>query len=110
MAKKFLIELRNDYVDWKDIYIIMDNAWYNRSYEVQDLAKELNIKIEYLLPYSPNLNLIERLWKFMNNKVLKNKYYKDFKAFLDWIFNFCSNLSEYKQDIDKIFSQNFEIV
>jgi len=39
----------------------MDNAAYNRVYLVQDYAKELNIKIEFLPPYAPNLNLIGRI-------------------------------------------------
>ncbi|WP_434062172.1 transposase [Candidatus Rhabdochlamydia oedothoracis] len=29
-------------------------------------------------PYSPDLNLIERLWRFMNKKVLNNRYYEKF--------------------------------
>lgn len=49
---------------------------------VTSLAKELEIELVYLPPYSPNLNLIERLWKFAKGK-LRVKYYGDFKSFVD---------------------------
>src|SRR6516162_3739206 len=31
--------------------------------------------------YAPNLNLIERLWKFVKKQCLYSKYYTDFSAF-----------------------------
>ena len=65
----------------KNITLIMDNAAYNRSWKVKALAKELKIKLFYLPPYSPNLNPIERLWKFMKKKVIYNKYYEKFDEF-----------------------------
>ena len=59
----------------RDLYIVLDNAPYNKSNRVRDLAKELGIKILYLPPYSPNLNPIERLWKFIKKKVMANRYF-----------------------------------
>ena len=56
----------------KHLYLVLDNAPYNRAKSVQDLAKKLEIKILYLPPYSPNLNPIERLWKFMKKKMHAN--------------------------------------
>jgi len=43
---------------------IMDNARYQRCNKVIEQAEVLGINILFLPPYSPNLNLIERLWKF----------------------------------------------
>ena len=43
----------------RNLYMVMDNAGYNKSYQVLDLAEELGIRIMYLPPYSPNLNPIE---------------------------------------------------
>ena len=65
----------------KRISVIMDNAGYNRSYEVKGLAKELRIKIIYLPPYSPNLNPVERLWEYMKREVMANRYFPDVKTF-----------------------------
>ena len=53
----------------KNIYVIIDNARYNRSRKIQEyLKKHPRIKITNLPPYSPNLNLIERLWKYFKNR------------------------------------------
>ena len=60
------------------LYMILDNAGYNKSYEVQDMAKELGIRIVYLPSYSPNLNPIERLLEIYeeegNGKHLFSRY------------------------------------
>ncbi len=45
------------------ITLVLDNARYQRNAVVQALAKQLGIALMYLPSYSPNLNLIERLWK-----------------------------------------------
>jgi transposase len=64
----------------KTIHIILDNARYQKCAIVQALAKELGIILQYIPPYSPNLNLIERVWKFVKAE-LRSKYYDDFSAF-----------------------------
>jgi transposase len=63
------------------ISIFLDNARYQRCKLVTDLAASLNIDLEFLPSYSPNLNLIERLWKFVKKKCLYAKYYPSFDAF-----------------------------
>jgi len=45
------------------ITIVLDNARYQRCKLVIAKAEELGIELLFLPPYSPNLNLIERLWK-----------------------------------------------
>lgn len=62
------------------IHIVLDNARYQKCEIFTSLAKELSIELVFLPPYSPNLNLIERLWKFTKAK-LRVKYYGDFTAF-----------------------------
>lgn len=79
-TKETLYKIRNHYRNEKKIVIILDNARYQRAYEVQELAKKLWIELVYLPPYSPNLNLIERLWKHMK-KLLSNKYYETIEEF-----------------------------
>ena len=52
---------------------------------VQDTAKELGIELLFLPSYSPNLNLIERLWKFVKKEVLNSRHHQDFKKFQEAI-------------------------
>ena len=56
---------------------------------MKNAAHSLNIELDYLPPYSPNLNPIERLWKVANEKVRNNTYFKnkrDFIAAIDELF------------------------
>lgn len=64
------------------ITLVLDNARYQKCAQVLDLAAALHIELLYLPAYSPNLNLIERLWKFTKKQCLYSKYYADlsFKA------------------------------
>jgi transposase len=63
------------------ITVILDNAAYQRCLLVQSLAAELDITLEFLPSDSPNLNLIERLWKFTKKQCLNNRHYETFAAF-----------------------------
>lgn len=63
------------------VTIILDNARYQKCALVKDLAMSLNIELLYLPAYSPNLNLIERLWKFVKKQCLYSKYYQNFTEF-----------------------------
>ena len=76
-----LVQLRNQHGSKGAIHLILDQAPYHRAQEVKDKANELNINLVYLPPYSPNLNLIERLWKVMNEHVRNNVYFKSAKYF-----------------------------
>ena len=60
------------------ITLILDNARYQRCDKVINKALELGIDLQFLPPYSPNLNLIERLWKFTKKQCLYNRYYESF--------------------------------
>jgi len=70
------------------VELILDGAGYHRSQALKDKAVELNIKLHYLPPYSPNLNPIERLWKVMNEHVRNNQYFSTAKEFRDKIDEF----------------------
>ena len=63
------------------ISLFLDNARYQKCALVQAMAVSLNIELCYLPAYSPNLNLIERVWKFVKRQCLYSQYYADFAAF-----------------------------
>lgn len=63
------------------VTVVMDNARYQRCRLVQAKAAALGIEILFLPTYSPNLNLIERLWKFVRKECLYAKYYEHFELF-----------------------------
>jgi transposase len=63
------------------ITLVMDNARYQRCRLVLERAAALGIELLFLPTYSPNLNLIERLWKFVRKECLYAKYYEHFDVF-----------------------------
>jgi len=76
---------------------------------MKDLAVELGISLQFLPSYSPNLNLIERLWKFVKKKCLYNVYYETFDEFTAGI-NDCLNRVEtdYKAELETLMKPNFQ--
>jgi transposase len=63
------------------VTLVLDNARYQRNAVVKSLAAELGIVLLFLPSYSPNLNLIERLWRFMKRKAAYGKYHPTFADF-----------------------------
>lgn len=61
--------------------LVLDNARYQRCAAVEAEAKRLGIGLLFLPSYSPNLNVIERLWKFTKKNALRGRHYTDFAAF-----------------------------
>jgi transposase len=93
----------------KKIHIVLDNARYQKCKMVTSLATELAIDLVFLPPYSPNLNLIERLWKFTKGK-LRVKYYGDFKSFrtaIDSIINGTSTV--FKDQIATLIGEKIQL-
>jgi len=61
--------------------LVLDDARYQKCALVRERAQQLNIQLVYLPPYSPNPNLIERLWKFVKKEVPYNTYYDRYDKF-----------------------------
>jgi len=82
----------------KPIYLVLDNARYQKCKLVQELALRLKINLVYIPPYSPNLNLIERLWKFVKNQ-LRTKSYECFDIFQEKIDSIVNSTDNMNKDI-----------
>ncbi len=94
------------------IYLIIDNARYYKNKDVQAyLEREgCRIKLKFLPPYSPNLNFIERLWKFMKKYIIGVKYREKFKEFENDIHQFFDNLDQYKTQLKQFIGTDLHLV
>jgi transposase len=91
------------------ITVVLDNARYQRCDLVIALAQELNIELLFLPPYSPNLNLIERVWKFTKKHCLNSKYYPKFSDFHGAIDGFLTNMhNTHTADLNTLLTLNFQ--
>jgi transposase len=91
------------------ITLVLDNARYQKCALVMDLAKELDIELLYLTTYSPNLNLIERLWKFVKKQCLYSIYYPDFNGFKEAITACLEQChTTHKQELDSLLTWRFQ--
>jgi transposase len=94
------------------IYVVEDNARYYRAKLVQDYLATSRVVPLFLPPYSPNLNLIERLWKFMHKEVLHNQYYDTYDKFKAAVHQFFDriNAGGYAAQLDSLLTENFHII
>lgn len=93
-----------------ELLLFADNGRANKSKLIKDwISQQSLIKIIYLPPYSPNLNLIERLWKFMRKNVINTRYYPELKDFKKAINDFFDNIDDYKQDLKTFIGLKFQM-
>ncbi len=93
------------------VTLFLDNARYQKCKLVQDLAVELNINLIYLPAYSPNLNVIERLWRHVKQHVLYSRYYDTFPKFKSAIMGCIDSAqADEKQSCSQLSSLNFQII
>ena len=91
------------------VRLVLDNARYQHCALVIDLAKSLNIELLFLPSYSPNLNLIERLWKFLKKKKLYARHYDTFEAFRGAIDDCLSKIeTEHRKELESLMTHNFQ--
>lgn len=110
VIEAFLEEVKCQYNQASTICIILDNARYQRSNAVQQKAKCLNIDLIYLPPYSPNLNLIEQLWRYFKKKVIKNTYYENYERFEEAVDQFFKSFESQLSDIKTLLNFKFGII
>jgi transposase len=91
------------------ITIVLDNARYQHCSTVREYAELLNIELLFLPPYSPNLNLIERLWKFVKRTCLYTKTYENFSAFCSAISDTINQApTTYREKLKSLMTLNFQ--
>jgi transposase len=91
------------------ISIFLDNARYQKCYVVQIAANMMKIELVYLPAYSPNLNLIERIWKFVRKKCLNSKYYPAFSEHCNAIKSCIDNFTmKFQDELKSLLEWNFQ--
>lgn len=93
------------------IYLILDNATYYHAKVVTDyVKKKKRITLLFLPSYSPNLNVIERLWRFFHSKITWNHYFETLEEFKKETLRFFKHLDKYKPELDNLLTDNFQLV
>ena len=90
------------------IYLVVDNASYNHSFELElFLSDHPRVNLKYLPSYSPNLNIIERLWRFFHEKH-HDKYFEKFKDFEQTVLSFFQNIHQYDKELKTLLTDSFQ--
>lgn len=108
-VKALMTALRERHADGR-LYVILDNARYQHNKQVLAHCEELGVTVLFLPTYSPNLNAIERFWKFLRKKVLKDHYYATFSEFVTALKEFLTHVGNYLEELASLVTDNFEIV
>jgi transposase len=107
---ELLQQLRAKHPGNGKIYLVLDNASYNKALRVRAQAQASRVTLKFQPPYSPNLNLIERLWKFMRKKFCKDKYRGTFDEFRSKLDAFFANLDQYRTELASLLIERFELI
>lgn len=91
------------------ITLVMDNAKYQRCKKVTDYAITRDIELLFLPPYSPNLNLIERLWKHLKKRALRNQHFQCFDSFCQSVDYYLDNINtSYQEELESLLTLKFQ--
>ena len=101
--------IRARHPDAARIILILDNARYNHAKIVRAHVENTNVELRFLPSYSPNLNLIERLWRFLKDAVMTT-YHDSFEDFVAAIAKVLDNLDTYADALATLMTENFEIL
>jgi transposase len=106
---ELLERVRAIYTD-KIITVVLDNARYQHCKVVMEKAAELHIELLFLPTYSPNLNLIERLWRFVKKECLYSKYYETANDFESAIVSCLNDINiDKKPKLEKLMTLKFQL-
>ncbi len=95
----------------KKLVLICDNATYYHSQLLQDWLKGQPLIKQWFLPtYSPNLNIIERLWRFMKKQAIGLSFHPTYQAFKANILHFFEHLDDYEYELKRLLTRKFQIL
>jgi len=92
------------------IYVICDNARYYKNKDLREWLADKRIVQVFLPPYSPNLNLIERFWKYLRQKIINTTFYRTKGLFRTAVLDFFNRLPEFGQDLASLLTRKFHIL
>lgn len=107
--QRLIDKMRTRHPQAQRILLILDNARYNHARLVQDHIATTNVELHFLPAYAPNLNLIERLWRFVKDEVLAI-YHETFALFTAAIDKLLDNLAQYADQLATLMTEQFEIL
>lgn len=108
---KFLTLVNEKYLAAPKVIIFLDNAKYFKAeIVIHWLNKHPDIQLEFLPAYAPNLNLIERFWRFVKEHLVKNEYYKKYKTFRAKVFQFLNHTDSYSDELKTLMVEKFQII
>jgi len=102
-------QIRSRHPEATRIVLYLDNARYNHAKLVQEYIAGTIVELHFLLSYSPNLNLIERLWRFLKDEVM-DAYYQTFDEFVAAIADVLDHLERYADRLATLMTEKFEIL
>jgi transposase len=107
---KLLEGLLAKHPDTEKFILYLDNArYYSKPVVKEWLACHRQFHLVFLPAYSPNLNLIERLWKFLRKKAL-NRWHETFEAMQDAVAEVLDHLDRYRPELDSLMTEEFHIL
>lgn len=91
------------------VYVILDNAKHHHARIVRRwMLHHPRFTLLFLPAYSPNLNIIERLWRFFHQQITYNRYFESFKEFKETTLAFFKNLKQYEKQLSSLLTDNFQ--
>jgi len=109
-TKRLYEHLLAAHPDKTRIYVVCDNARYYKNKDLRTWLADKPICQVLLPPYSPNLNLIERFWKYLRQKIINTTFYRTKGQFRTAVLDFFTRLPEFGQDLASLLTRNFHIL
>jgi len=109
-TKRLYEHLLAAHPDKTRIYVVCDNARYYKNKDLRTWLADKPICQVFLPPYSPNLNLIERFWKYLRQKISNPTFYRTKGQFRTAVLDFFTRLPEFGQDLVSLLTRKFHIL
>ena len=109
-TKRLYEQLLAAHPDKARIYVVCDNARYYKNKELRAWLADKPICQVFLPPYSPNLNLIERFWKYLRQKIINTTFYRTKGQFRTAVLDFFTRLPEFGPDLASLLTRKFHIL